>query len=142
MELTERIARDHGVLARLGIQVDISNDTDPSLRLEVAADMLNASGVCHGGLLFALADTACAYAMANASVTPITVDANITYMRGAKMDERVEATADVLREGRKLGHCEVTLALADGTVIARYRATSLNLPEPAAATDHGAVSPS
>ena len=129
MDLQQRIVHDGRVLARLGITVDESSEDGVGLRLTVARDMVNAGGVCHGGLLFALADTACAYALAEAGVSPVTVDANITYLRAAKLDATVIATAEVTRAGRRMGHCDVSLSLADGSLLARYRGTCANLTD-------------
>ena len=126
MDLQERIGRDQATLNRLGILVDGVADRAPLLRMPVAADMLNAGEVCHGGLLFALADTAAAYALAEAGVTPLTVDAGITYLRGVRLNDEVSARAEVVRAGRKIGHCEVRLMLGDGTLAAVYRATCAN----------------
>jgi acyl-CoA thioesterase len=130
VDLQERIARDSGVLARLGITVAGQSEDGIGLRMLVSADMLNAGGVCHGGFLFALADTACAYAVAEAGVTPITVDASMTYLRGAQLNAEVVAVARVTRAGRRLGHCDVSLALADGTEVALYRGTCANVETP------------
>ncbi len=91
--------------------------------------MLNAGGVCHGGLLFALADSACAYAVAEAGISPATVDANIAYLRGAKLGDEIVATAAVLQAGRRFGHCEVKLTRTDGDLIALFRATCANLSD-------------
>lgn len=129
MDSKERIGRDHAVHSRLGIQVDPAAEGGPKLHMKVTADMLNAGGVCHGGLLFALADSACAYALADAGVSPATVDASITYLRAAKLDDEIVATTAVMRAGRRIGHCEVKLTLADGNVIALFRATCANLPD-------------
>jgi len=127
VELDERIARDRGVLERLGISVIEADGERLDLRMKVSADMLNAGGVCHGGLLFGLADTACAYALAAAGVSPITVDASITYLRGARLADEVLARAEVRRAGRRIGHCEVELVLADGTLLALFRASCANV---------------
>ena len=127
MDLEQRIRRDRDVLARLGITVDERVDERFALRMDVAADMLNAGGVCHGGLLYALADTAGAYALADAGVSPVTVDANITYLQAARLNDEVAATAEVVRTGRRFGHCEVRLALADGSLVAIYRASCANI---------------
>jgi len=129
VDLNERLARDHGVLDRLGIAVTESPTGGLDLRLRVTADMLNASEVCHGGMLFALADSACAYALAAAGVAPVTVDASITYLRAARIGDEVSTATDVLHTGRRLGHCQVRLTLADGTLVADYRATCANVAD-------------
>jgi phenylacetic acid degradation protein PaaD len=126
VDLKERLERDRGVLTRLGIDAAKTETGGVELRLRVTADMLNAGQACHGGLLFALADTACAYALAEAGVSPVTVDANMTFLRAAKLHDEVVAAAEVAHAGRRFGHCEVQLVAA-GQVVALYRASCANV---------------
>lgn len=126
LEIQDRIARDGGVLERLNIRVDQSGSKGVRLRMTVADDMVNAGGYCHGGMLFALADTACAYALAEAGSGPVTMDAGITYLRPASAGDTVAAETEVVRAGRRVGHCEVRLSREDGTLLAIYRGTCSN----------------
>jgi acyl-CoA thioesterase len=126
LDIQDRIDRDRGVLERLNISVDLSANAGVRLEMKVAEDMVNAGGYCHGGLLFALADTACAYALAEAGLAPVTLDAGITYLRPATAGERIAAETEVVRAGRRIGHCEVRLTREDGTLLAIYRGTCSN----------------
>ena len=128
MDIQDRIERDGGVLERLNISVDQSGVAGIRLEMQVAEDMVNAGGYCHGGLLFALADTACAYALAESGSAPATLDAGITYLRPATAGDRVFAETEVVRAGRRIGHCEVRLTREDGTRLAIYRGTGSNVP--------------
>jgi acyl-CoA thioesterase len=119
LELQDRIARDGRVLERLNISVDGSGSAGVRLKMKVAEDMVNAGGYCHGGMLFALADTACAYALAEAGSGPVTLDAGITYLRPATAGDLVAAVPEVVRAGRRIGHCEVRLTREDGQPHAR-----------------------
>ena len=46
----------------LGMEIDIREAGSATARMRVREDMVNGFDVCHGGLLFALADTAFAFA--------------------------------------------------------------------------------
>ncbi len=127
MEIDDRIARDGPVLERLNIRVVRSASGAVRLEMEVADDMVNAGGYCHGGLLFALADTACAYALAEAGSGPVTVDAGITYLLPARTGDLVAAEPEIVRAGRRVGHCEVRLTGLDGVLLATYRGTCSNV---------------
>ena len=128
MKLEERLAADAPVLERLGIRVGVRDADTLLLHLNVVDNMLNAGGFCHGGLLFALADTACAYALAEKGLTPATVDAGISYLQPALCGDRVTAAASVVKAGRLIGHCEVRLTRGDGRLLATFRASVANVP--------------
>ena len=87
------IEDDAQVLRRLGIEVheDLRQE-EITLSLRVGEDMLNASGRCHGGILFSLADTAAAYAtFTEFNRAPVTVSAEIRYLNSARLGDVVAA---------------------------------------------------
>lgn len=149
MTFEERIAADQGLLQTLGISVQTAgsgnssynhnNDSSTSsassgaasswsLVLNVDAQRVNAGGMCHGGFLFALADTACAYALGDAGFRPATVDANITYLKPALLNDKVETDIDIIRLGRRQGVVDVRLRrVADAALLAVFRGTCANL---------------
>ncbi|MGI9326122.1 MAG: PaaI family thioesterase [Pseudomonadales bacterium] len=125
--------REHNapVFKRLGLFVDGDLPTQPgitpTLALQVDESMLNASGLCHGGIVYALADTACAWALMAAGVQPATVDASITYLRAASVGEKVVAHPRLLKRGRAVGSCDVQLLGKGNRLIACYRGTCLHV---------------
>ncbi|MEZ5560957.1 MAG: PaaI family thioesterase [Pseudomonadales bacterium] len=129
MGLGDRVAADRPLLKHLGIRVEPAGSQGLELSLEVRPVMVNAQGFCHGGMLFVLADTACAYALAAAGAAPATVDASISYLRPALLGDRVLARAQVRRSGRRFGHCDVTLEDSAGRPLALYRGTCANLED-------------
>ncbi len=132
MELSERLRIDAEMLAGLGIEFVGASAGLIELSLEVTAARTNAQQFCHGGYLFALADTACAYVLGAAGHSPATVDANITFLKAAKAGDRVLASASLTSLGRRQGVAQVRLTRsADDVLLAVYRGTCVNLAEPA-----------
>ncbi len=124
----ERVAQDKDLLAAFGISASLKNDEDWALSLEVTPRQVNAGGLCHGGFLFALADTALAYTLGAAGMVPATVDASITYLRPALLNDVVNAQVEPLRIGRTQGVVEVRLVRqSDGVLLAVFRGTCANL---------------
>ena len=64
--------RDTCALAH-DITIEEVGDGHARLRMPVRSDMANGHGICHGGIIFLLADTALAYA----SVTPDQTQTNV-----------------------------------------------------------------
>ena len=130
MDISERLRIDAALLAGLGITFAGSSEGKVELSLEVTAERVNAQQFCHGGYLFALADTACAYVLGVAGHSPATVDANITYLKPAKAGDSVLASASLISIGRRQGVAQVRLTRsADDVLLAVYRGTCVNLRE-------------
>jgi len=132
MTLDERLAADGSLLTALAISCDRSgragSEFDWHLQLHVGQAQVNAGEMCHGGFLFALADTACAYALAERGATPATTDANISYLRAARLGDLVEALPRIVHSGRTQGVVEVRLERAtDRVPLAVFRGTCANL---------------
>jgi acyl-CoA thioesterase len=128
VEFSERLRTDAKLLAGLGIEFVGASAGKVELSLDVTAARVNGQQFCHGGYLFALADTACAYVLGAAGHSPATVDANITYLKPAKVGDRVLASASLLSLGRRQGVAQVRLTRsADAVLLAVFRGTCVNL---------------
>lgn len=69
--------------------------------MEVLPDMVNGLGVVHGGISFALADTALAYVACAGDELHVTASAAVNFLASAHLGETLTATATVVaREGR------------------------------------------
>jgi uncharacterized protein (TIGR00369 family) len=82
----------------------------------------NSHGLCHGGMLLALADmilTIGVNVQANLSRFLPTVNVTCDFLGPAPKGAWVEATVEVLRTTRNLAFAQGMLALADGTPVAR-----------------------
>lgn len=87
----------------LGIELLTTGDGRATTRLEITPAMLNGLDLCHGGFVFALADTALAFAAnADGDERPTTTAA-IRYRRPARAGDVLTARAEVVgREDRDL----------------------------------------
>ena len=63
----DRMYADDNASQTLGIEVEIPKPGTAIATMRVREDMVNGFNICHGGLVFALADTAFAFACARAS---------------------------------------------------------------------------
>ena len=102
------------------------------LEMEVVESMRNHGGVCHGGFLSTLADSAMGTAMA--TVLPegerhLSFDLKLSFMRPVAIGSRVRATGTVIHSGRRTGVCESRLEV-DGELVATGSASFIvYLPE-------------
>lgn len=108
----------------LGITVDVSVAGAAVATVEVRDDMLNGFGVCHGGHLFALADTAFAFACNGYGEVTVAAGASIDFLRPAVAGDRLTATAKEQSRGGRTGVYDVSVRRQDGVEIALFRGRS------------------
>src|SRR5579883_821412 len=75
----------------LGMGITAVRPGFAQVSMTVREDMLNGHGVCHGGLLFALADSAFAFACNSHNEATVAAAAAIDFLRPARAGERLTA---------------------------------------------------
>jgi len=105
----------------LGMRLDDVAPGSARLSMPVTAAMANGHGICHGGFIFALADSAMAFA-ANPRGEPVVAQhAAITYLRPARVGEVLVAeAAERVRAGRS-GMYDVRVSTDGGQAVAEFR---------------------
>ena len=86
--------------------------------MPVGPDMLNGLGIAHGGMIFALADTAFAYACNSGNVRSVAFQASITFLAAAQAGELLTAEATRNAEAGRSGVYTVTVTGEDGRTVA------------------------
>ena len=86
-----------------GIQIEEAREGYSRIRMKLTADMLNGHGKAHGGMVYALADTAFAYACNSRNVRTVGAQATMVFLDGAELGEVLVAEAQeqalVVRSG-------------------------------------------
>lgn len=119
----------------LGIEtVEIGVGT-ATLRMRLREDMQNIHGTPHGGVVFALADTALAAASNSHGIAAVALDVTITYCRPAPIGSTLTATAIEENLTRSTGLYTITITLPDGKLIATARGTVFRTGKPASGQD-------
>lgn len=91
------------------------------VRMTVTARHLNAAGVCHGGLIFALADSALGFASCSHGIQTLAQHADIHWLRPGLPGDTLTATAtEVSRSGRSAVY-DVAIANQSGDKVAAFR---------------------
>jgi acyl-CoA thioesterase len=113
-------ARDRASQA-LGMDLEEMRPGYARLRMTVRADMLNGHGTCHGGLVFALADSAFAFACNSHDVRTVAAGCSIEFLSPAREgDELVAVAEERFRAGRN-GVYDAEVRRADGSPVATFR---------------------
>jgi acyl-CoA thioesterase len=116
-------AEDHASRG-LGMQLLSVAPGRAELRMTVTESMVNGHDICHGGLIFTLADSGFAYACNTYNQRTVAQHCAVTFLRSAKRGDQLTARAvERQRQGRS-GIYDITVTRADGTVIAEFRGHS------------------
>ncbi len=119
-ETAERSAADMWADDRasqaLGMEIVEVGPGRATLRMSVREDMVNGHGIGHGGLTFALADSAFAFACNSYGRTTVAAAAEIRFRRPTRLgDELVADAVERSRDGRD-GVYDVTVRAGDEAV--------------------------
>lgn len=107
----------------LGMVLEHAGPGAARLSMVVQQRMLNGHGTCHGGFIFALADSAFAFACNSGGMASVAAQCSIAYLRPVAEGQTLVAHASERhREGRS-GITDVRVT-ADGVVVAEFRGHS------------------
>ncbi|HTE44327.1 MAG TPA: hotdog fold thioesterase [Gemmatimonadaceae bacterium] len=113
----------------LGLEVIDVRPRGSTVRMTVRDDMLNGFGVCHGGVTFALADSALAFASNTHGRVTMSIENSITYPKAIENGDVLTATADEETASKRLGFFRVMVE-RDGETVALFRGTVYKTLEP------------
>ena len=108
----------------LGIRVEMPEPGRARASLVVTDDMLNGFGVCHGGFIFTLADTAFAFACNGGDDVTVAAGATIDFLESAHGGDELTAVAIERSRRGRTGIYDVTVTNQSGIEIAIFRGRS------------------
>lgn len=97
------------------------------MSMTVRADMLNGIEACHGGIIFAFADSAFAFACNSHNVATVAAAASIDFLCPANGGDELTAEARELWRSKRNGLYEVTVSNQSGRRIALFRGRSYSI---------------
>jgi LAO/AO transport system kinase len=107
----------------LGIECAGGGFGRAAVSLKVRKEHLNFNGTCHGGVIFALADTAFGLAANSHGAVAAGIDAHITYQVAVQAGDVLTANAIEITRSRRLGVYRVDVTRADGTPVSSFTGT-------------------
>jgi acyl-CoA thioesterase len=107
----------------LGMEIVEIKPGQATLTMTVKPEMVNGQRIAHGGFIFALADSAFAFACNTHNERTVAAQGNISFIRPGRLGDRLVATArEISRNGRS-GIYDVRVTAGD-VVIAEFRGHS------------------
>ena len=109
------------------------------LRMRVRDDMVNGFGTCHGGVTYALADSAFAFACNTHGRATVALDVTASYPTPARPGDVLTAVAELEGAGRRVGFYRVTVTNGRGEPVVLFRGTAYDTGHPHAAAEASAA---
>ena len=101
------LRNDAGILDHFGMSFVSAEAGQCEIEAIVRPEMINAAGLAYGGLLFSLADLACAYAVGSLGTTGATINGNLNLVGSAAAGEHLFGRATVFNRSRRLASVRV-----------------------------------
>jgi acyl-CoA thioesterase len=106
----------------LGMTLDYVAAGRARMSMLVRSEMVNGHGSCHGGFIFALADSAMAFAANSHGERAVAQHNIITYIRPGRAGETLNAEAEERSRSGRSGIYDVRITgSSDGSVVAEFR---------------------
>ncbi|WP_321336251.1 hydroxyphenylacetyl-CoA thioesterase PaaI [Breoghania sp.] len=118
---------DHASQA-LGMEIVSVAPGTATLTMRVRKDMLNGLGTCHGGFMFALADSAFAFACNTHNQFTVAQHCAITYHAPPGEGAMLIATATEVHRAGRSGLYDIAVTGEDGKLYATFRGHSRTVP--------------
>ena len=109
----------------LGIEIDTIRAGYARMTMDVRPWMVQGLGVCHGGLLFTLADTAMAFASNSHGDTSISTGGTVEFLRPAEAGQTLTAEATELHRSRRTAVYDVRVTAEGGKTVCHFRGRTL-----------------
>ena len=111
--------------AMLGMVVELDEPGRSIVSMTVRGDMLNGFAITHGGIVFALADTAFAIACNEDERVTVAAGADITFLKSTRAGQTLTATAVRRVVSGRTGLYDVTVSDETGDPVAEFRGRSI-----------------
>ena len=118
-----RLATRDPFIKTLGIKCVDGGPGRAAVRMRVKATHLSFNGTCHGGVIFALADTSFGLASNSHGRVAAGIDTHMTYQTAVQRGDLLTATAMEVSRTRRIAVYKVDVTRADGALVATFTGT-------------------
>ena len=118
--------RDYAAQA-LGIQLVEVGPGHARMTMTVRKDMVNGHDICHGGMIFTLADTAFAHACNSRNHVTVASGCMIDFVAPARLDDVLTAEAEERSLSGRTGVYDITVTNQRRELIALFRGNSYRI---------------
>lgn len=111
----------------LGLRLEEIRPGYARMSMAVRKDMVNGHDICHGGMIFSLADTAFAYACNSHNRVTVASACAIDFVGAARLGDILTAIAQERSLSHRTGIYDITVTTQQGAIVAHFRGRSHRL---------------
>ncbi len=107
----------------LGVKIIAVGEGFSKIKMTVRKEMLNGFGITHGGIAFALADSAFAFACNNRNNLSVALDTSISFIKAVNLNDELIAEAKEIHNGKSTGVYLITITNQNNMQVAHFKGT-------------------
>ena len=107
----------------LGIERVEESAGNSVLRMTIRKEMLNGFSIAHGGITYALADSALAFASNSHGRKAVSVETSISHTESLREGDVITATTEEVSLGNKIAIYHIHVHNQDGKLVALFKGT-------------------
>jgi len=123
----EIIQREDRAFRWMGMRLDEVRPGYARLTMRVTENMVNGQNVCHGGLIFSLADSSFGFACNTHNQHALAAGCSIDFLAPAAIGDELSAEASESAHAGRTRIYDVRVTNQDGTLIALFRGKSASV---------------
>jgi len=93
------------------------------IQMTVRKEMINGFGIVHGGIAFALSDSAFAFACNNRNILSVALDTSINFIKPVQVGDLLTAEATELHNGKSTGLYQIRVYNQNDHLVALFKGT-------------------
>jgi len=107
----------------LGIEVRHIARGTCTLSCSVTSDMLNGFGIAHGGITYALSDSALAFASNSHGRQCVSIETSIAHIKAVQLNDILTATCNEVQLGKTIGRYVTDVVNQHDELVSRFNGT-------------------
>jgi acyl-CoA thioesterase len=126
----ERMLAKDAFSRLLGLQVEAVGEGYCRLHFQVREEMLNGFGILHGGVSYAAADSAFAFACNSHGRLSVALSTTMEYLEAGKLGDTLTVEAREENLKHKIGVYQIRISNQDGVLLGLFKGTSYRTSKP------------
>ena len=120
-QVVEKMMQEDRFSQWMGIEVIEVREGYSRIRMTIRPEMVNGFGIVHGGVTFALADSAFAFACNNRNDLSVALDTSINFTKQVLVGDQLTAEATELHNGKSTGLYQIAIQNQHQQLVAQFK---------------------
>lgn len=122
-QVVDHMLKEDAFSSWMGIDAVEIKEGYSKIKMLVRPEMVNGFGIAHGGIAFALADSAFAFACNNRNNLSVALDVTITFIKAVHVGDELVAETKEIHNGKSTGVYLITVMNQRNEQVALFKGT-------------------